>query len=100
MYATQTHSRGNGGKMKRYNVTSVSKVYGGHLPTEIVVTESADGEWVKFSDVPKLDKPAALMALCVYWQCDKLPPSSVGGCPAAIHKLAAAIIAEVEELDE
>jgi hypothetical protein len=72
---------GNGGKMKRWT-HEVSGMY--HDP---------GGEWVAIEDVPKLDKPAALMALIDYSEL-----TGNGRADAAIHKLAAAIIAEVEAL--
>lgn len=54
--------------------------------------EDANGEYCKFADVPKLDKPAALMALIAYRDSYNVNEDT----HVAIHKLAAAIIAEVE----
>jgi hypothetical protein len=57
--------------------------------------EDEVGEWVRLSDVPKLDKPAALMALIEYWQEGETHEKRIRS-KAAMHKLAAQIIAEVE----
>ena len=70
--------------MKRYSTACGQ--YG-----ETIMIEHAHGEWVKFADVPKMDKPAALLALVEYGYADERTE-------LAIHKLAAAIIAEAEEL--
>ena len=71
--------------MKRYNSYKDSS-------GELVMVEAENGEWVKFSDVPKMDKPAALMALVGYYA--QFNPRE--GTADAIHKLAAAIIAATE----
>jgi len=55
--------------------------------------QDKDGEWVLFSDVTTLDKPAALMALMEYSREFKPMHAKFAD---AIDKLAAAIIAEVE----
>jgi hypothetical protein len=57
--------------------------------------EDEVGEWVRLSDVPKLDKPAALSALIEYWQEGETHEKRIRS-KAAMHKLADAIIAEVE----
>jgi uncharacterized protein YjaG (DUF416 family) len=54
-----------------------------------------DGDWVAYSDVPRIDKPAALSALIEYWQEGETHEKRIRS-KAAMHKLAAQIIAEVE----
>jgi len=64
-----------------------------YSPFRGVMLERQCGTWVKFDDLKTpLDKPAALMALIDYCEL-----TGNGRADAAIEKLAAAIIAEVEQ---
>jgi len=74
--------------MKRYEIRSDQN-------GNVYTVESSCGEWVAFNDLPKLNKPAALSALIEYWQEGETHEKRIRS-KAAMHKLAAQIIAEVE----
>jgi len=64
---------------------------GPHLETQ----DDARDAWDSLSANSRLDKPAALMALMQYWTEADTHENRLR-CGAAVHKLAAQIIAEVE----